>query len=97
MNTSFLTFTYSLFFSNLWPFTFFSLAITQQSVRAEDADLLKLLLSRLTQRATFPNLLLHGLSLGGSDDLQALHDSGRLRELFEEGGVQVKGDVKVIS
>jgi glutaredoxin len=59
----------------------------------EDGDLLKLLLHRLTGRGTFPNVVLHGKSIGGSDDLQSLHAQGLLKGTFEEGGVKVTGDV----
>jgi hypothetical protein len=38
--------------------------------------------------------MLHGKSLGGSDDIQVLHDEGKLKQIFEQGGVQVSGDVK---
>jgi len=60
----------------------------------EDGDLIKLILGRLTTRDTFPNVMLHGKSLGGSDDIQVLHDEGKLKQIFEQGGVQVSGDVK---
>jgi len=60
----------------------------------EDGDLIKLILGRLTTRTTFPNVILHGKSLGGSDDVQLLHDEGKLKSIFEQGGIHVKGDVK---
>jgi len=55
----------------------------------EDGDLLKVILTRLTKHSTFPNIILRGLSLGGADDLQALHDAGKLEELFEDNGLSV--------
>lgn len=58
---------------------------------SEDGDLLKVVLTRLTKHATFPNIILRGHSLGGADELQALHDAGKLEELFEENGLAVHG------
>lgn len=60
---------------------------------SDDTDLMKVLLTRLTTRGTFPNVILHGKSLGGSDDLQALHSEGKLRGVLVEGGLKVEGDV----
>lgn len=57
----------------------------------EDGDLLKVILTRLTKHSTFPNIVLRGRSLGGADDLHALHDGGKLRELFEDNGLSVQG------
>lgn len=59
----------------------------------EDGDLLKLALGRLTSHSTFPNVILHGKSLGGADNVQALHDEGHLKPILEEGGVKVLGDL----
>ena len=67
--------------------------MTHRAVFLEDADLLKVILTRLTNHSTFPNAILQGRSLGGDDDLQALHDAGKLRDLFENGGLSVTGDV----
>jgi len=58
----------------------------------EDGDLLKVILTRLTKHSTFPNVILRGRSLGGADDLQALHEGGKLKELFESNGLSVTGD-----
>lgn len=57
----------------------------------EDGDLLKVILTRLTKHSTFPNIILRGRPLGGADDLQTLHDAGKLEELFEENGMTVHG------
>jgi len=57
----------------------------------EDGDLLKLILTRLTKHSTFPNIILRGRSIGGADDLQTLHDEGKLEELFEDNGMAVHG------
>jgi len=51
-----------------------------------DGHLLKKLLGRFTAHNTFPNVVLRGKSLGGSDDLQKLHTDGKLRELLEKEG-----------
>ncbi|KAF7970382.1 hypothetical protein HWV62_24241 [Athelia sp. TMB] len=66
--------------------------IVEADIR-EDGDLLKLLLHRLTGRATFPNTIVHGKTIGGSDDLQSLHAQGLLKGIFEAAGVKVLGDV----
>jgi len=58
---------------------------------SEDGDLLKVILTRLTKHSTFPNIVLRGRSLGGADDLHALHDGGKLKELFEDNGLSVQG------
>ena len=60
---------------------------------ADDGDLIKLILKRLTRRATFPNILLRGVTIGGSDDVHELHSEGKLKGLFEQAGVKVNGDV----
>jgi len=57
----------------------------------EDGDLIKVILTRLTKHSTFPNIILRGRSIGGADDLQALHDEGTLEELFEDNGLSVHG------
>ena len=45
---------------------------------ADDGDFIKAVLTRLTGRSTFPNVILRGKSIGGSDDLAAMHEDGRL-------------------
>jgi glutaredoxin len=65
--------------------------ITLRAVYLEDGDLIKVILTRLTKHSTFPNIILRGHSIGGFDDLQALHDAGKLEELFEENGLSVHG------
>ncbi|KAJ3813165.1 glutaredoxin, partial [Lentinula lateritia] len=57
----------------------------------EDAAQLKTVLTRLTRRSTFPNILLRGKSIGGSDDLHALHNANALRDMFQEAGLDVNG------
>lgn len=70
-----------------------SVAQNQLIIFTEDGDLIKLILSRLTTHSTFPNIVLRGKSLGGSDDVQSLHDEKKLKPIFEQGGVHVMGDV----
>ncbi|KAH7888887.1 thioredoxin-like protein [Phlebopus sp. FC_14] len=65
--------------------------IIEVDLRADTAHL-KSLLTRLTQRSTFPNIILHGRSLGGSDELVRLHEDGLLGALFEKGGLRVGWD-----
>ena len=52
------------------------------------------MLTRLTGRSTFPNAILRGKSIGGFDDIAALHEDGLLRQLFEKAGLQVRAEVK---
>ncbi|KAF9567936.1 thioredoxin-like protein [Agrocybe pediades] len=52
----------------------------------DDANMIKHLLTRLTHHSTFPNVLLHGNSIGGSDNLQGLHETMALRKLLEDAG-----------
>ncbi|KAK2463667.1 hypothetical protein APHAL10511_004418 [Amanita phalloides] len=54
-----------------------------------DGSTIKALLSRITGRATFPNILVHGRSVGGSDELTALHESGELEKILRRAGVTV--------
>ncbi|KAF4621445.1 hypothetical protein D9613_000508 [Agrocybe pediades] len=52
----------------------------------DDANMIKHFLTRLTHHSTFPNVLLHGNSIGGSDNLQGLHETKALRKLLEDAG-----------
>lgn len=56
---------------------------------ADDGDFIKAVLTRLTGRSTFPNVIIHGKSIGGSDDITAMHKDGQLRQLFENVGFTV--------
>jgi glutaredoxin 3 len=51
-------------------------------------------LTRLTGHSTFPNVILHGESIGGSDDIAAMHMDGRLRQLFENAGLTVRAELR---
>ncbi|KAG8967157.1 hypothetical protein FRC03_010530 [Tulasnella sp. 419] len=57
-----------------------------------DAMLIKAHLTKLTGRSTFPNVILRGTSLGGSDDLNALHASRKLKEILEKGGLTLHNE-----
>ncbi|EIW83202.1 thioredoxin-like protein [Coniophora puteana RWD-64-598 SS2] len=57
----------------------------------DDGDLIKHILTRLTGRGTFPNAILNGVSIGGSDDLHSLHAQGRLQEIIENAGIHTDG------
>lgn len=58
-------------------------------------------LLKSTGRRTVPNILINGKSIGGGDDIQALHESGRLvdkvqamggrriMEIFEKAGDKI--------
>lgn len=58
----------------------------------DDNNVIKLLLSRLTHHSTFPNILIQGKSIGGSDDLIALHNDRTLAKMLERAGVTVRLD-----
>jgi len=66
--------------------------IIEVDLRA-DAEIVKVILSRLTKHSTFPNVIVRGTSIGGSDNLQGLHDRDELKDLFEKHGVKVKGQM----
>jgi glutaredoxin 3 len=53
----------------------------------EDGMIIKSLLKRFTERATFPNIIIRGDSLGGSDELHKLHESDYLVKILEKGGL----------
>jgi len=56
-----------------------------------DTEIIKVILGRLTNHTTFPNIILKGVSLGGHSDILALHEQGRLKDVLERKGVRVKG------
>lgn len=58
----------------------------------EDQHHIKSTLGRLTGRSTFPNIIVKGGSIGGSDDIATAHASGELRKKLEEAGIVVRGD-----
>ncbi|KAF8557638.1 thioredoxin-like protein [Imleria badia] len=63
--------------------------IIEVDLRA-DSSHIKTLLTRLTRQSTFPNVILHGHSLGGSDDLMRMHEEDQLRHVLEKAGVNVR-------
>jgi glutaredoxin len=68
------------------------LTITQSFYDPDDGNTIKHLLTRLTHRPTFPNILFRGKSIGGSDDLNQLHVDKALAELIEQAGATPKSD-----
>jgi glutaredoxin-related protein len=66
----------------------------RRSRLADDGDFIKTVLTRLTGHSTFPNVILRGKSIGGSDDIAVMHKDGRLRQLFEQAGLKVRGELK---
>jgi len=65
--------------------------IIEVDLRA-DMSHIKTILTRLTHHSTFPNVILNGRLLGGSDDLIRLHEEGVLRRVLQESGVSVGWD-----
>jgi glutaredoxin-related protein len=61
---------------------------------ADDGDFIKTVLTRLTGRSTFPNVILRGKSIGGADDITAMHNDGRLRQLLENAGFKVPAELR---
>ncbi|KAG8681439.1 hypothetical protein FRC09_017486, partial [Ceratobasidium sp. 395] len=53
-----------------------------------DANIVKALLLRLTGHGTFPNIIVQRKSLGGSDDLAQLHESGELVKVLAAAGAK---------
>ncbi|KAJ2009357.1 hypothetical protein GGI04_000524 [Coemansia thaxteri] len=47
----------------------------------------KAALGKVSGLLTFPNVFIDGLSIGGSDDLQAKHESGELARLLKKAGL----------
>ncbi|KJA27851.1 hypothetical protein HYPSUDRAFT_35020 [Hypholoma sublateritium FD-334 SS-4] len=58
----------------------------------DDGIMIKHLLSRITGHSTFPNILLRGESIGGSDHLQRLHAEKTLKKLLEKNGVSSRSN-----
>ncbi|KAH8918584.1 thioredoxin-like protein [Atractiella rhizophila] len=56
-----------------------------------DLTLLKPLLTSLTSHSTFPNIIIAGRSIGGSDDLERSRATGELKRVLEEVGVSFTG------
>lgn len=60
---------------------------------ADDGVFIKAVLTRLTGRSTVPNVILQGKSIGGGDDITAMHNDGQLRQLFENAGLKVRAEL----
>jgi len=60
----------------------------------DDGIMIKHILTRLTNHSTFPNILLKGKSIGGSDSLEELHAKKALRKLLEEAGSKPKSNAE---
>jgi glutaredoxin len=58
----------------------------------DDWDFMKLILTRLTDHSTYPNIILNGQGLGGNDDLHTLRAQGKLKKMFENAGMTVRED-----
>ncbi|KAI0785679.1 thioredoxin-like protein [Abortiporus biennis] len=54
-----------------------------------DGPIIQSILRRLTNRGTVPNVILHGTSIGGSDDIMQLHEQKKLKSVLQEGGLKV--------
>ncbi|KAI0823374.1 glutaredoxin [Trametes gibbosa] len=65
--------------------------IVEVNMRSDGPQIQAILL-RLTGRSTVPNILLKGVPLGGSDDLQRLHEEHRLTKLLEDASIEVKSE-----
>lgn len=70
-------------------FTDYNLSL---SVVPDDGNMIKHLLTRLTNHSTFPNILFRGQSIGGSDNLNKLHTDKTLAELIEKAGATPRSD-----
>ncbi|KAJ2930246.1 hypothetical protein H1R20_g6827, partial [Candolleomyces eurysporus] len=56
----------------------------------DDGNVLKQLLTRLTDHSTFPNIIIQGKTIGGSDNLNLLHSQKELRTLIEKAGAKAR-------
>jgi len=68
--------------------------IIEVDLRA-DQHIIKTLSIRLTGRGTVPNVILKGKTIGGSDDIHALHNAGTLKATFEKVGVKSREIVRI--
>ncbi|KAJ6498783.1 thioredoxin-like protein [Mycena sanguinolenta] len=59
----------------------------------DDATQVQSVLTRLTHHATFPNIVVRGKTIGGSDNLHGLHTDKSLRRILESAGMTVRGDI----
>lgn len=59
------------------------LQVVEVDLREDGYDV-KMILKQISGRDTFPNTFLNGQTLGGSDDLERLHETGQLQALLNE-------------
>ncbi|GJE94394.1 glutaredoxin [Phanerochaete sordida] len=64
--------------------------VVELDLRA-DGPIIQGILGRLTGRRTVPNVILQGESIGGSDDIMALHEEGELMPLLQKAGYAIGG------
>ncbi len=57
---------------------------------SEDGPVIKEILTRLTHHSTFPNIIVKGKSIGGSDNLRDMHKQGALENIFLGAGAKLK-------
>ncbi|KAJ6629451.1 glutaredoxin [Mycena sp. CBHHK59/15] len=67
--------------------------IIEVDLRGESSLHVKHVLTRLTRHETFPNVIIRGKSIGGSDDLKKLHADRSLRRMLEGAGMTIRSDV----
>ncbi|KAI9338891.1 thioredoxin-like protein [Pilaira anomala] len=59
------------------------LKVIEVDLRDDDYQV-KMVLKEISARDTFPNIFLLGKTLGGSDDLELLHETGKLKKLLKD-------------
>ncbi|KAF8647116.1 hypothetical protein AX16_006948 [Volvariella volvacea WC 439] len=57
--------------------------------RRDDGHIIKSILTRLTNHSTFPNVIIKGRTIGGSDNLMELHTTHKLTKVLEKAGMKV--------
>ncbi|KAI9255500.1 thioredoxin-like protein [Sporodiniella umbellata] len=60
--------------------------VVEVDLRKDDYEV-KMALQEISGRATFPNIFLQGKTIGGCDDLEILHESGRLRNMLMQANL----------
>jgi glutaredoxin len=72
--------------------TFSVISDASLTILTDDSNTIKAILTRLTRRSTFPNIIVRGRSIGGSDDIHELHAQKTFRKLLEEAGAVPQND-----
>ncbi|RCH98737.1 hypothetical protein CU098_001506, partial [Rhizopus stolonifer] len=57
--------------------------IVEVDLRDDDYQV-KMTLKEISGRETFPNIFIQGKTIGGCDDLERLHETGELKNVFME-------------